>query len=139
MVNITKKIDGCKYFKWKEALFLPSWQIHVLPTAAQKSNIIEFAKKADMVREYIGLPMIITSWLRPKIYNAMIGGSKKSQHMKGMAIDFKCPGVSADDLRDLLEPKLEEFGIRMEKLPGASWVHIDGHEPLPFGSRYFVP
>ena len=86
----------------------------------------------------MGKPMSVTSCLRPELYNAFVKGSERSYHMQGRAIDFEIRDVPADEIRELLKPKLDEFGLRMEDLPGSSWVHLDDGEPGPSG-RFFKP
>lgn len=130
-------IPGCTNFKWGEALYLPQWEIHAYPPDEIIDNILAFAPKAQKVRNFLDEPMVATSWWRPKLYNKEIKGSKKSWHMTGGALDFRGTKSTPDEIREKLEPKLEEFGLRMEKLPGASWVHIDDKEPG--NARYFIP
>ena len=96
----------------------------------------------ELIRYYVGAPIFVTSGLRPGKYNEYIGGAKRSQHTMGKACDFWVVGYEGKDgsdaVRELLKPKLEDFGIRMENLPGATWVHIDLRKPGKSG-RYFKP
>ena len=127
-------------FKWKEALFLYHWNIHVFPTPEEIGNILKTAEKLEKVRRLLGnRPIKVNSWLRPVRYNAHIGGANKSAHIEGLAVDFKIEGVHSNVLRGQLKNHLDELGIRMEKLgPFDNWVHIDLKEPGPSG-RYFNP
>ena len=136
-IDLDQSLPGCKNFTWREALYCPRWNIHAVPTADVIRRITNFAPKVQIVRDFLGLPMLTESWWRPPKYNALIGGAQFSEHMDGGALDFKCPGMSGDQLRHMLQPKLEEFGLRMEDLPGASWVHIDDKEPG--NKRFFKP
>jgi len=82
----------------------------------------------------------VTSGWRPEGYNKLIGGALNSAHIEGKACDFVVTGIDCDDVREQLEPKLTELGIRMEDLPGANWVHIDIRKPLNEDSnRFFKP
>lgn len=135
---LDKTIPGCKNFKWSEALYLNQWNIHVVPTLDDLYNIEAIAKKAQLIRDFLDRPMMITSWYRPQHYNTLIGGAPSSWHRTGGAIDFRCFNFSADAVRETLEPKLEEFGLRMENLPGSNWVHIDNKDPKN-GNRFFIP
>jgi hypothetical protein len=139
-----------KYFTVKEALYLPSWKIMHIPSSAEKFNIVELAKKMDMVRDHIGTGITVSVWIRPnkvnapgtehhgKDYNAFVKGVPKSAHIEGKAVDWVSGSRSCDKLREIVLPKLEEFGLRMEKLPGSNWVHIDDRAPAS-GVRYFKP
>lgn len=130
-------IRGAINFCWGEAVYLPDWRIHAFPTRDVRVNIHIFAPKVQLVREFLGVPMTIINWWRPPEYNTHIGGATLSQHMYGKAIDFKCKDMSADEVRSTLEPRLEQFGLRMENLPGSDWVHID--DGIVNYQRYFKP
>lgn len=110
-----------------------------------KEQIVRLGDKMDVVHDFIGLPMIVHSWFRPKVLNELVGGAPDSRHMcegDWSAMDFHCHvqgsksnSESCDILRASLEPKLEEWGLRMERMPEADWVHLDSAPPT--GSRYF--
>ncbi|MGA0946703.1 MAG: D-Ala-D-Ala carboxypeptidase family metallohydrolase, partial [Candidatus Nanopelagicales bacterium] len=50
------------------------------------------------LRERLARPVKITGGYRTPQTNALIGGSKTSQHMVGEAVDIKVGGVPAEDL-----------------------------------------
>jgi hypothetical protein len=139
-----------KYFTVNDALILREWKRLADETDGLndeiKSNILLTAKKMDIIREYIGKPILIKSWLRPSKYNVFIGGAPKSAHMDGLAVDWwtdqdgdgSLTGKDCDELKSLLMPKLAEWEIRMEDNgKGARWVHID-LKPVK-NSRFFKP
>lgn len=129
-----------KYFKVKEALMLPSFGVLHIPSEAEKINIIAMALRMDQVRELVGKAIKVHCWIRPERvrciepkfdglnYNKKVGGSKSSHHVVGNAVDFHVVGfegaVGCHQIRQLLLPKLEELGLRMEDLSGG-WVHLD--------------
>lgn len=151
MNNIDWSNPKCKiskYFTVKEALFLPSWGIMHTPSEEEKTNIIKLANKMDMVRELFNSAISVHCWIRPILnnpnskyhnqdYNAFVNGAKKSAHKLGKAIDFHISNISCDDVRTTLISRLEEFGIRMENIPGGTWVHIDCDDVIT--ERYFKP
>ena len=143
------KSNISNHFTVREALWLPSWQVMHIPSDEEKANIIAQAQKMDLVREFLGVPLHVHCWIRPVLnnpqspyhgqdYNLLVHGAKGSVHMVGLATDYDAAGMNCDDVRAKLEPKLEEFGLRMERWPGSNWVHNDSKEPLP-GHRYFIP
>jgi len=136
-IAIHDVIPGCTNFTWGEALYLPQWNIHVLPDPAVEANILHMAPTMQKIRDILDRPMLVTSWYRPFTYNKLIGGAGKSWHTTGGAVDFRCPHVSADETRIALRPLLEDLNIRMEDLDGSNWVHIDNKEPKV--NRYFKP
>ena len=148
-IDLESKIS--KHFTWKEALLLPSWGVYHNPTQEEVNNIIKMAKKMDAVRDLIGKPIKIHCWIRPVVancpgsphhgenYNAAAGSTAtRSAHIMGKAVDWSC-GDNCDDVRDILEPNLEMWGLRMERKPGSNWVHLDCADVPPGGHRYFIP
>jgi Peptidase M15 len=141
-INLNALIKGSTWFRWREALWLPKWGVHVFPTELQFQNIIRTAQKLDIIRNRFQKPIQITSWLRPANYNQWpqpygISGSKMSSHIDGLAVDFIVSTVGSDKVREDLRPELERLGIRMESLDTAH-VHIDLRQPGGSG-RFFIP
>lgn len=132
-----------QYFTIKEALFLPTWNRMASTSDGlndkYKSNLLKTFTIMDKIRVFLGQPIIVNVAYRPPVYNQLIGGAKKSAHMFGLAVDFHVPGMSCDEVRKKLLPKLAEFRIRMEDLPGSNWVHIDARFVPPGGLRFFKP
>lgn len=136
-----------KYFSVGEALYLHQWDCYHIPSDEEKDNIVRHALNMDLVRELLGVPCRVHCWMRPESlncpdsphhgedYNALCKGAASSQHKKGDATDYDPIGMSCDDARALLESKLEEWGMRMEKAPGTDWVHNDSGPVI--STRYF--
>lgn len=133
-----------------EALLLPKWGVHHIPNPAQTANIVRTTALLERIRAFLGGKAItVTSWIRPGVanvpghskhgqdYNALIGGAKSSAHREGLAVDFRVAGMTCDEVRAALKPKLEEWNFRMENLPESSWVHVDLFSPRP--NRFFRP
>jgi hypothetical protein len=140
-----------KYFTVGEATYLPSRKIYHIPSLSEIDNITKIAIIMDKIRELLGKPIKVHVWIRPskvncpsspfngEDYNAKVKGAPKSTHITGEAVDWSCPGMSCDDVRTKLISCLDELGVRMEDLPGSSWVHIDIRKPGPSGHRFFIP
>jgi len=138
MLELGLKIPGTKNFIWAEALYLRQWQIHCYPNEEQFQNIIKLAGKLQYIRSYFNKQVKTHCWVRPTIYNALVGGALRSQHLIGAGVDFHVEDVSVDDVRDVLRPKLEDLKIRMEeKTP--RHIHIDIKEVGQWESRSFYP
>lgn len=82
----------------------------------------------DLCREFVGGPLLASSFFRSPQLNAAIGGSKTSQHCKGEAVDMDCDrygkGVNKDlfyFIKDNLEfdQLIWEFGDKNNP----DWVH----------------
>jgi len=60
-----------------------------IPNEEQLSNMKLLAEKVfQPLREWVGKPIKINSFFRSPKLNTAIGGSSKSQHCKGQAIDI---------------------------------------------------
>lgn len=136
-----------KYFTVGEALYIPQWKCYHIPSEAEKATITNHAANMDKVREILGVSCIVHCWIRPSAlncptsphhgedYNALCKGAKASRHIFGDATDYHPVGMTCDEARAKLEPKLEELKMRMEKAPGTNWVHNDSGPVISV--RYF--
>lgn len=53
-------------------------------------NNIQFSlHHLELLRTYVDIPFIVTSWYRDESHNKRVGGVPTSQHMEGLAIDFR--------------------------------------------------
>jgi hypothetical protein len=147
-----------KHFCVREALWLPTWKRLASPTApgdalgldAQGALIFLF-QKMDIIRDFIGLPILVHVAFRPPVYNQEIGGAPNSAHIARAdliaAVDWSVsvmddltPGESCETIRHALIPNLEGWGVRMEKNGNtAPWIHIDTMPVPAGGNRYFLP
>lgn len=81
-----------KYFVAKEALHSSTakkYKIKNTPSFSATRNIYYAAKRMDEVRRHLNTPIYITSWYRNSKVNKKVGGVKTSDHVDGLAIDFK--------------------------------------------------
>lgn len=82
----------------------------------------------EVVRIRLGAPVIITSGYRSPALNAAVKGAKDSQHMRGEAADFICPGFGQPQN---VCAALRDSGIEYDQLilefangRGSGWTHI---------------
>lgn len=103
-----------------------SAKIDNTPNAQQLEAMRLIAENVfEPLRAMIGVPIYITSFFRSENVNAIIGGSKSSQHCKGEAMDIKIPGRNKElfeAIRDHLpfDQLIYEFGTDQEP----AWVHV---------------
>ena len=77
----------------------------------------------EPIRVHFDAAVLVSSGYRGPEVNAAVGGSTKSQHMKGEAADFTVDGYSVDEMFEWLieysnlpfDQVIHEFG---------SWIHI---------------
>jgi uncharacterized protein YcbK (DUF882 family) len=89
-------------------------------------NIFEVAKNLQVLRNEIMQPIKINSAYRSKEHNAIIGGVKNSQHLKGKAVDIAVKGMKTVDLYLTIERlikagEMKQGGLGLYK----NFVHYD--------------
>lgn len=65
------------------------------PDAAILANLERIAAFLEQVRVILGKPITVLSGYRCPQLNYLVGGSRTSAHMLGLAADFICPGYGA--------------------------------------------
>lgn len=89
-------------------------------------NVRELARNLQILRHYIGKPIIINSGYRSPEYNKIVGGKTHSFHMQAMAADIIVKGMTPLELRDIVlelikEGSLSEGGVGLYD----TFVHYD--------------
>lgn len=91
--------------------------------------------KFDQIREAYGKSIVITSASRCEKHNKKIGGSKNSNHVKGLAMDL----LRTDALEDFILKNLESLDIYIEDLAHTkNWIHVQVVPPVS-KKRIFKP
>lgn len=73
-----------------------------------QDHLKDLCFELEMIRRFCGnRPITITSGYRSKKHNEAIGGSKTSDHTKGMACDFKVQDLSPKAVCEILIPVME--------------------------------
>ena len=99
------------------------------PNGEQLANMKLLAEKVfEPLREWVGGPIRINSFFREPELNTAIGGSSKSQHCKGQAVDIDDGGCNKTNaemykyIKDELEfdQMIWEFGDD----DNPNWVHV---------------
>ncbi|MFA5559449.1 MAG: glucosaminidase domain-containing protein [Methanofastidiosum sp.] len=96
------------------------------PPPEYLNRILDMAEELQIVRDYIGSPIIITSGYRTPDWNKRVGGVKNSYHTQGLAVDIRVNGMPPYDLA-IYVAKLtvfRGFGVNLKK----NFVHCDYRE-----------
>ena len=84
-----------EHFTLGEMLASPTAQAHDIPNIPLKCHITALENLCqhclEPTRQHFGWPIQVNSGYRCPLLNAMIGGAKNSQHMKGEAADITVP------------------------------------------------
>lgn len=89
-------------------------------------NIKKLAENLQVIRNYIGLPVIINSAYRTPSHNKKVGGSPTSQHLYGKASDIWVKSMSPEQVRAVIleliqEGKISEGGVGIYN----NFIHYD--------------
>lgn len=76
------------------------------------------------IRTHFGKPVTITSGYRTELYNASIGSTSSSYHVKGQACDIRIAGIHPVILGMYAE-SIGAGGIGVYAYPSDGFVHID--------------
>lgn len=87
----------------------------------------------EPVRNRFGRPVRINSGYRGPALNAAVGGSSKSQHCNGMAVDFEIDGLPNPELAQWVADNCEFDQLILEfydpkEGPNSGWVHASYNE-----------
>jgi uncharacterized protein YcbK (DUF882 family) len=76
----------------------------------------------DTLRQYVNRSFTITSSYRDKEYNESVGGSSRSQHLNGNAVDISVNGWSGVDRAELVKIALNlGLSVGIAK----TFIHVD--------------
>jgi len=87
------------------------------------------------VRDHYGKGVKVNSGYRSPDVNAKVGGSRTSDHCRGMAADIEIPGVPNHELAEWIRSNLLFTQVILEfytqGVPDSGWVHVSyDHENL---------
>lgn len=86
-----------------------------------------FENVVQHVRDHFG-PTTINSGYRGHELNEAVGGSSRSQHCKGEAVDIEVPGVPNAEVAEWIAENLDFDQLILEfytpGIPDSGWVHV---------------
>jgi uncharacterized protein YcbK (DUF882 family) len=93
------------------------------PDASQTESLLQLCTNVlEPLRARLKRPIIVSSGFRSVTVNRRIGGSASSQHCKGQAVDLSVPGMTPDEVCELViamklpfDQLISEFG---------AWTHV---------------
>jgi putative chitinase len=90
-----------------------------------EANVIKLATQLDIIRVKWGKPIGVTSWYRPPLVNAEVGGVTNSQHILGTAVDVY--DYSGDDIRfeNFLDLAWGDRALGYGVASGRGLTHLD--------------
>ena len=86
-----------------------------------------FENVVQKVRDNFG-PTVINSGYRGQALNEAVGGSSRSQHCKGEAVDIEVPGVPNAEVAQWIVDNTDFDQVILEfytpGIPDSGWVHV---------------
>ena len=103
-----------------------------LPNTPSQEQITNMQKLAfnvlQKVRDHFAKGVKVNSGFRHPDVNAKVGGSKTSDHCRGMAADIEIPGVANAELAQWIVNNLNFRQVILEfytpGVPDSGWVHV---------------
>lgn len=121
------------YFTIKEMTKSQTAELyHIDNTPSEKviGNLKKVMYILDMVRTYIGKPILINSGYRCEKLNEMVGGVQKSMHTKGLAADFRTrEKEDINTMFEFLKKNQKDFKIK-ELIKYKNFIHMGVSETL---------
>lgn len=121
-MRLTKNFLFSEFTETKHADLLAS---NIYYAVDNMDKVRELAKFAQEIRDFLGVPMTITSGVRCTALNNRVGGSATSQHVKCEAIDFIPSKISLQEAFNRIRFSKIIFGqLIIEKSGDKEWIHI---------------
>jgi len=125
-MNLTKNFTLSELTKSETAL---RHDMDNSPDQASISNLQALAVHVlQPVRDHFDRGVKVNSGFRHPDVNAKVGGSKTSDHCKGMAADIEIPGVPNAELAEWIRSNLPFTQVILEfytqGVPDSGWVHV---------------
>jgi hypothetical protein len=110
-----------------------------VPSAAETKALVALCSSLlEPIRAKFG-PVSIHSGYRSRAVNEAIGGAKSSQHMRGEAADFHCPGATLEHVMRwiVVESGLAYGQVILEGHTAGepTWIHLSLGAPWRVGSQ----
>lgn len=119
-----------KYFTERETTVSAMGErlkIKNIPSRDEKDNILYTASRMDIIREYLGIPLIVLSWFRSEELNTAVKGSETSAHRHGLAVDVYSTKMNSKDIYNKLIEAQAKGVLQFDQLifyPKQNFVHI---------------
>ena len=90
-----------------------------------KRNAQALAERLQLIRDALGVSIVISSGYRCPELNKAVGGTKSSQHQLCLAADIHATGYTAQELFKAISDGNFGFDqLILEKVGGKEWVHL---------------
>ena len=99
------------------------------PGAPELANLRVLCENIlEPLRDIVNKPIRVNSGYRSPQVNASVGGSKTSDHCKGMAVDIEVFGMPNHELAEIIRDNFKFTQLILEfytlGIPDSGWVHV---------------
>jgi hypothetical protein len=126
MTQLTKNFSLAEMVKSETAL---RHGMENNPGPDELNNLLQLcANVLQPIRDHYQKGVKVNSGYRSPDVNAKVGGSRTSDHCRGMAADIEIPGVPNADLATYIRDNLAYTQLILEfytpGIPDSGWVHV---------------
>jgi hypothetical protein len=126
MTQLTKNFSLAEMVKSETAL---RHGMENNPGPDELNNLLQLcANVLQPIRDHYQKGVKVNSGYRSPDVNAKVGGSRTSDHTRGMAADIEIPGVPNADLAAYIRDNLQFTQLILEfytpGVPDSGWVHV---------------
>jgi hypothetical protein len=126
MTQLTKNFSLAEMVKSETAL---RHGMENNPGPDELNNLLNLcANVLQPIRDHYQKGVKVNSGYRSPDVNAKVGGSRTSDHTRGMAADIEIPGVANADLASYIRDNLQFTQLILEfytpGVPDSGWVHV---------------
>jgi hypothetical protein len=126
MTQLTKNFSLAEMVKSETAL---RHGMENNPGPDELNNLLQLcANVLQPIRDHYQKGVKVNSGYRSPDVNAKVGGSRTSDHTRGMAADIEIPGVPNADLAKWIKENLSYTQLILEfytvGIPDSGWVHV---------------
>jgi zinc D-Ala-D-Ala carboxypeptidase len=130
MTQLTKNFSLAEMVKSETAL---RHGMENNPGPDELNNLLQLcANVLQPIRDHYQKGVKVNSGYRSPDVNAKVGGSRTSDHCRGMAADIEIPGVPNADLATYIRDNLQFTQLILEfytpGVPDSGWVHVSYNE-----------
>jgi hypothetical protein len=124
-VKLSNNFTLAEFIKSQTATRL---DINNRPSVDVLIQLVYLAQFMEQVRALCGnRPISVSSGYRSEALNTEIGGSTKSDHISGLAVDFKVNGMSNRDTFNLIKRSHLQYKKLILEFPDSEsggWIHL---------------
>lgn len=126
MTQLTKNFSLAEMTKSETAL---RHGLENKPGPDELNNLLQLcANVLQPIRDHFQKGVKVNSGYRSPDVNAKVGGSRTSDHCRGMAADIEIPGIANADLANWIKDNLSYTQLILEfytpGVPDSGWVHV---------------